>query len=150
MAWFRMGKIPSDQRSIRTLAKVGGLVGKVVEIDEGSRFRYDYVRLKIACCDVTKVRKTAEGMLGMYIINFEFAREVPDNKGERLLQSRIKVGEEQSPPKRSKPNQPSENQKMVTKDFDTSAGSQKDQGKSNGKQLQDIYWSAPPKKDFNR
>lgn len=42
-AWFRVSGIPTDQRSVRTLAKVGGLVGKVMEIDEGSRYRYDYV-----------------------------------------------------------------------------------------------------------
>jgi len=34
--WFRVSKIPVDQRSIRTLAKVGGLVGKVIEVDEGT------------------------------------------------------------------------------------------------------------------
>jgi hypothetical protein len=45
-------------------------VGKVIEVDEGSRFRYDYVRLRIACRDVTKVPKTAEGILGMYVIDF--------------------------------------------------------------------------------
>lgn len=33
-AWFRVNGIPNDQRSIRTVAKVGGLVGKVMEIDE--------------------------------------------------------------------------------------------------------------------
>lgn len=33
-AWFRVKDIPPDQRSVRTLAKVGGLVGKVLEIDE--------------------------------------------------------------------------------------------------------------------
>lgn len=27
-AWFRVGAIPADQKSIRTIAKVGGLVGK--------------------------------------------------------------------------------------------------------------------------
>ena len=71
---------------------MGGLVGKVVEIDESSRFRYDYVRLKISCRDVTKVPKTTEGTLGMYIIDFGFEREVPEVRGERLLKSGIKVG----------------------------------------------------------
>lgn len=71
---------------------MGGLVGKVVEIDESSRFRYDYVRLKIACRDVTKVPKSIEGTLGMYIIDFGFEREVPEVGGERLLKSGIKVG----------------------------------------------------------
>ena len=99
-AWFRVKKIPADQRSILTLAKVGGLVGKVMEIDEESRFRYDYVRLKIACRDVSKVPKTAEGTLGLYIFDFEFEREIPDGKGERMLKSGIKVGEDAQPPQK--------------------------------------------------
>lgn len=40
-AWFRVKDIPGDQRSVRTIAKVGGLVGKVMEIDEKTRFRAD-------------------------------------------------------------------------------------------------------------
>ena len=48
-AWFRVKDIPRDQRSIRTIAKVGGLVGKVMEIDEKTRFRADFVRVKITC-----------------------------------------------------------------------------------------------------
>jgi hypothetical protein len=54
-SWFRVSNIPDDQRSIRTLAKIGGLVGKVLEIDEVTRFRYDYVRMRIACRDVSRV-----------------------------------------------------------------------------------------------
>jgi len=101
-AWFRVRKTPADQRSILTLAKVGGLVGKVMEIDEESRFRYDYVKLKIACRDVSKVPKTTEGTLGLYIVDFEFEREIPDGKGERLLmKSGIKVGEDAQPPQKS-------------------------------------------------
>jgi len=100
-AWFRVRKIPADQRSILTLAKVGGLVGKVMEIDEESRFRYDYVRLKIACRDISKVPKTAEGTLGLYIIDFEFEREIPDGKGERMLRNGIKVGEDAQPPQKT-------------------------------------------------
>lgn len=60
-AWFRAKDIPGDQRSIRTLAKVGGLVGKVMEIDEKTRLRPNYVRMKIACRDVLRVPKKVEG-----------------------------------------------------------------------------------------
>ena len=63
-SWFKVSGIPTDQRSLRTLAKVGGLVGKVLEVDEGTRYRYDYVRLRIACREVSRVPKTAEGTLG--------------------------------------------------------------------------------------
>jgi hypothetical protein len=75
-AWFRVKEIPSDQRSIRTLSKVGGLVGKVTEIDEKTRYRLDFVRMKIACRDVAKVPRTAEGTLGLYVKDFIFEREV--------------------------------------------------------------------------
>jgi hypothetical protein len=102
-AWFRVSGIPTDQRSIRTLAKVGGLVGKVIEIDEGSRYRYDYVRLKIACRNVARVPKVAESTLGMYLIDFGFEREVLYDGGERIMRSGIKVSEDAQPPlKKSK------------------------------------------------
>lgn len=54
---------------------MGGLVGKVVEVDEKARYRLDYVRVKIACRDVTKVPKTAEGVLGMTLYDFGFERD---------------------------------------------------------------------------
>lgn len=47
-----------------TLTQVGGLVGKVIEVDEGSRYIYDYVRMKIACRDIRRVPKTTEASLG--------------------------------------------------------------------------------------
>lgn len=50
---FRISNIPDDQRSLITIAKVACLVGKAMEIDEKSRFRLDYVRVKVACRDVT-------------------------------------------------------------------------------------------------
>jgi hypothetical protein len=40
-------------------------VDKAIEIDLKARFRVDYVRIKIACRDVSKVPKTIEGVLGM-------------------------------------------------------------------------------------
>jgi len=46
-AWFRVKDIPWDLRSIRTIAKVGGLVGKVVEIDEKTRYRADYAETSL-------------------------------------------------------------------------------------------------------
>ncbi|WVZ79775.1 hypothetical protein U9M48_027315 [Paspalum notatum var. saurae] len=74
--WFRIKGIPTDQRSIRTIAKVGGLVGKVTEIDEKTRYNQEYVRARIACRSVAQVPATAEGTLGLYIYNFHFEREV--------------------------------------------------------------------------
>jgi len=108
-SWFKVSGIPTDQRSLRTLAKVGGLVGKVLEVDEGTRYRYDYVRLRIACREVSRVPKTAEGTLGLYIIDFGFEREIPEDRGERTLKSGIKITEDAPPPpKKSKADPPAE------------------------------------------
>ena len=88
------------------MTKVGGLVGKVVEIDERSRYRYDYVRLRIACRDVTRVPKSAESILGMYLIDFRFKREVGLDNGSKVLKSGIMVGDPDIPPsKRNKSDQ---------------------------------------------
>jgi len=97
-AWFRVSCIPNDQRSMRTLAKIGGLVGKVLEIDEGTRYRYDYVRMRIACRDIARVPRTAEATLGLYIIDFKFEREIPEEKSERILKSGIKITDDAAPP----------------------------------------------------
>lgn len=102
-AWFRVKEIPPDQRSVRTYAKVGGLVGKVVEIDEKSRFRSDFVRMKIACRDVSKVPRKAKGTLGMAIHDFIFEREVSEEVAGRVLSSGIKVGDNDHPTKKFKP-----------------------------------------------
>lgn len=145
LAWFRVSKIPADQRSIRTLAKVGGLVGKVIEIDEGTRYRYDYVRLRIACRDVARVPKTAEGTLGMYIIDFGFEREVLEVTGERVLKSGIKFtsNDSQPPAKRSKADNVDKSGQVIGDD--TVVADQDDHGQRAGKQIQQSYKSAPPK-----
>jgi hypothetical protein len=69
-AWFKVSGIPVDQRGIRTITKVGGLVGKTVAIDENNRYNPEYVRIKIACRDVKEVPESAEGNLGMHIFDF--------------------------------------------------------------------------------
>jgi hypothetical protein len=92
-AWFRVKDIPADQRSIRTIAKVGGLVGKVVEIDEKTRYGADYVRVKIACRDVTKVPRTTEGTLGIHLHDFIFEREIPEGQKIKTLHNGIKINE---------------------------------------------------------
>jgi hypothetical protein len=63
--------------STLTIAKVGGLVGKVVEIiDEKTRLRNDFVRARIACRDVRSVSGVAECYLRLFIYDFFFEREV--------------------------------------------------------------------------
>jgi hypothetical protein len=74
-AWFKVKGIPVDQRGIRTIAKVGGLVRKTVEIDENTRYNPDFVRVKISCRDVMEVPESHEGNLGLYIYDFLYERE---------------------------------------------------------------------------
>ena len=66
-AWFRVSGIPIDQRNVRTIARVGGLVGKTVAIVEKTIFKQEYVRVKIACRNVELVPDSTEVTLGMFI-----------------------------------------------------------------------------------
>lgn len=75
-AWFRVKGIPYDKRSVKTLAYVGSLVGVTVEVDDRSLSRIDYVRMKIACRDVSKAPPVAEGAIIPYLYDFSFEREV--------------------------------------------------------------------------
>lgn len=122
----------------------------MIEIDEGSRYRYDCVRLRIACRDVSNVPKTAEGTLGMYIIDFGFEREMPEESGEKVLKSGIIVSDER-PAKKSKADVVADRQLQVDKGGEEdSSKSRQVSGKDTGKQTQQVYWSAPPKIDFKR
>jgi hypothetical protein len=105
-AWFRLKDIPADQRSIRTIAKVGGLVGKVMEIDEKTRFRPNCVRVKVACRDVLKVPSSAEGTLGIQLHDFIFEREIQEGQTIKTLNSGIKITEKDHEPKRQKAGDP--------------------------------------------
>lgn len=66
-AWFRVKGIPNDKRSEETLAYVGSLVGVTVEIDDKSLHKQDYVRMRIACREVTEIPKSTEGVIIPYI-----------------------------------------------------------------------------------
>jgi hypothetical protein len=75
-AWFRVKGIPYDKRSVPTLAYVGSLVGATSEVDHNSLHRADYVRIKIAAKDVSKVPEVVEGAILPYLYDFYFEREV--------------------------------------------------------------------------
>jgi hypothetical protein len=117
-----------------------------VEIDEGSIYRYDYVKLMIACRDATRVPKTAEGTLGLQLIDFGYEREIPDDNGSKVLKSGIVVTEDQQPPaKRTKADIP-----FMPPRNEGGSGKIDRQGSSHGagKQVEDVFWFAPPKIDF--
>jgi cellobiose-specific phosphotransferase system component IIB len=67
--------IPVDQRWIRTIAKVGGLVGKTVTTDESTKHNAEFVRIKIASRNVLEVPPIAEGTLELNLFDFHFKRE---------------------------------------------------------------------------
>ena len=98
VAWFKVSGILGDQRSLRTIAKVGGLVGKTVEIDENTRFRHDFVRVKIACRDLSQVPPSAECNLGLFIYDFFFEIEKPDQQKIQSEKLATKAGGHEGQP----------------------------------------------------
>lgn len=148
-AWFRVWDIPSDQRSIRTCAKVRGLVGKVLEIDEKTRLRHDYVRMKIACRDISKVPRTAESTLGLFLHDFYYEREVEVEGPERILNSGIKVTEGDQPPPSKKYKTDNNNGKgSLPNNGEQNSGKFASMGNDKGggkQQTRNITMSAPPK-----
>ncbi|CAL4952032.1 unnamed protein product [Urochloa decumbens] len=103
MGWFRVSGIPVDQRSIKTIAKVGGLVGKTVAIDESTRFKPEYVRMQIACRDLKEVPASAEGTLGLNIFDFYFVLEEQKENPSEKLKAAVPVGEQDAQPNLKKP-----------------------------------------------
>jgi hypothetical protein len=74
-AWFRVRGVPYDQRSVATMTYVGSLVGATAEVDKSTLHRTDYVRVKIASRDISKVPAIAEGAILPYLYDFSYERE---------------------------------------------------------------------------
>lgn len=102
-AWFKVRGIPTDQRSVKTIAKVGGLVGKTVAIDEKTKFRPDFVRIKIACRDINLVPESAESSLGMFLYDFFFEREIPDEIPHEANKAGVRIDSQPNQPTPKKP-----------------------------------------------
>jgi len=102
-SWFRVKGIPVDQRSVKTIAKIGGLVGKVLAIDEKYRFRTDYVRINLACRDITQVPAVAESTLGLKIYDFFFEREVHGENATDPLRGGEMIGDPSNQSQHKKP-----------------------------------------------
>jgi hypothetical protein len=51
-------------------------VGIPLEVDKNNLRRWEYVRVKIGCRDISKVPATMEGLLDLYFFDFSFQREV--------------------------------------------------------------------------
>ncbi|CAN6288347.1 unnamed protein product [Urochloa humidicola] len=76
-SWFRILGIPVEKRTEKKACYVGSLVGIPLEVDTANIRRWDYVRVKIGCRDITKVPAVVEGLLDLHFYDFTFQREVP-------------------------------------------------------------------------
>jgi hypothetical protein len=80
LAWLRVSGIPYDKKRKETPAYVGSLVGATAKVDKASLNMIDYVRIRIADKDVSKVPKIAEGAILPYLYDFHYEREVETGK----------------------------------------------------------------------
>jgi len=124
-AWFRVRGIPTDQRNLRTIAKIGGLVGKTVMIDEKTRYNPDFVILLIACRDVLAVPEIAESSLGIYLYDFYFELEEGAGQMGDGQSSGVKVQDNEAQPSSKKQKM---DHQMLGKDKSASDSSQKEVG----------------------
>jgi hypothetical protein len=76
MAWFRIRGIPFNKRSEETDGYAGSLVGATTVVDKTTLSRTDYVRVKVAAKDITKIPAEAEGAILPYLYGFHYEREV--------------------------------------------------------------------------
>jgi hypothetical protein len=61
-----------------------------MDIDERTRLRSEYVRMRIACKNVRQVPAIAEGTLGLKIYDFQFEREVMEEPEVDRLKAGVK------------------------------------------------------------
>lgn len=96
--------IPHDKRSMETCAYGGSLVGVAREVDERTLHKHEYVRICIACWDVSKVPDVVEGAIVPYIYDFHFEREVIISEKNLDTSSKVTVegGGNQPTPKKQR------------------------------------------------
>jgi hypothetical protein len=75
-AWFRVRGVPYDKMSAQPITCVGSLVGVTTEVDKSTLNRADFIRVKIAVKDVSKVPESTEGAILPYLYDFFCEREV--------------------------------------------------------------------------
>ncbi|CAN6179483.1 unnamed protein product [Urochloa humidicola] len=154
VAWFKVRGIPVDQRGIRTIAKVGGLVGKTMKIDESTRYKPEYVRIQIACRDIMQVPASAEGNLGLHIYDFFFDLDEPIPVGKEKNKNTVSVEDSQIQPSPKKPRNegPRSNvERSETTQGKTSFYEAGGSGKTNvlNTEVGKLSTSAPPKMDMH-
>uniref|UniRef100_A0A0A8XSL7 Uncharacterized protein n=1 Tax=Arundo donax TaxID=35708 RepID=A0A0A8XSL7_ARUDO len=95
---------------------MGSMVGITLEVDGPNLNKYDYVRAKIGCKDLSKVPAVIEGVLDdLNIYDFFFQREIPregqtNPAGNTWVRVDVKdkPGLEHPSPKKAKLNESSE------------------------------------------
>jgi hypothetical protein len=100
-AWFRVRGVPYDKRSAKTLAYVGSLVGLTTEVDKSTLNIADYVRVKIAAKDVSKIPESTEGAIIPYMYDFFYEREVILEEKKEASVGMVKV--DKMDPKKATP-----------------------------------------------
>jgi hypothetical protein len=75
-AWFRILGIPLEKRLEKKACLVASLVGIPLEVDKVNLKRWEYVRVKIGCRDITKVPAVVEGLLDLHFYDFTFQKEI--------------------------------------------------------------------------
>lgn len=83
------------------------------------------------------------------VIDFGFERELPMIGGEKVLSSGIKVSDER-PNKKSKADHPSSQRQVIGGSEEDNSKCDQTKDNDDGKQKQQVYWSAPPNIDFKR
>jgi hypothetical protein len=81
---------------------VGSLVGSTREVDKSTLNRSDYVRIKPAARDVTKVPGVAEGAIIPYLYVFFFEREVVDEHAPEKDYVQVQVDKAEKDPTSAK------------------------------------------------
>jgi hypothetical protein len=105
-AWFRVSGLPMEKRSEKRICYVASLVGIPLEVDKANLKRWEYVRVKIGCKDITKVPAVVEGLLDMHFYDFVFQREVQESYSKQAWNTWTRTterGDEDNPsPKKHK------------------------------------------------
>jgi hypothetical protein len=94
--------IPYDKRSKETATYAGSLVGATADVDRTSLNRTDYVRVKIATRDVSKVPEIVEGTILPYLYDFHYERDVEMGKTTPAITIQVPNTKEDECPKAKK------------------------------------------------
>lgn len=69
-AWFRIKRIPYEKRSKANASYVSSFVGLPMQVDMENLTKFEFVRVKIGCRDITKVPAVVNGMLEFMFYDF--------------------------------------------------------------------------------